>query len=401
MAVVVLSVSRAPFARQWNLAERSRGPEPKRADAEKETVWVHAASLGESKILVRFLDILRTKHPAHSYVLTASTKTGVEYLRTHDRDDIAGIGFLPVDTIGRMRRLINTFRIRRVWVMETELWPSMLWTCMRMSIPLGLVNARIEERSLASYLRFGWLLSCLVRSPDIVLAQNALYAGRFERLGIPRKRIHVTGNMKSYVTVHPLPAGDRAKLRLAMVLDNSAFCLTAGCLHSGEGAVLRAALDIVGRTGLAIKCIVVPRHLRETGPLARELGPAAVVYPEPRATGPWDICLIDKMGILDAMYRIADAAFIGGTFNTTGGHNMWDAAQYGVPVLFGPDIHTQQESGSTLRSAGVGFSVGSAGELARSLIEVLVDKREQFIRSRDAFMNEINRKDNTMIEVIP
>jgi 3-deoxy-D-manno-octulosonic-acid transferase len=401
MACARVSVFWLPCARPWHLAERSRGPVPKNPESTDDTVWVHAASLGESKLLIRFLDILRTKHPARSYLLTASTKTGVEYLRAHDGDDIAGIGFLPIDTIGRLRRLIDTFRVRRVWVMETELWPSMLWVCMRTSVPLGLVNARIEERSLLSYLRFGRLLSCLVRSPDIVLAQNASYAGRFERLGIPRQRIHITGNMKSYVTVHPLPAGERAKLRSALTLDNNELCLTAGCLHSGEGAVLRAALDIVRRSGLALKCIAVPRHLRESGALARELGPDTAVFPEPHTTGRWENCLIDKMGILDTMYRIADAAFIGGTFDTTGGHNMWDAAQFGIPVLFGPDIHTQQESGSTLRAAGVGFYVKSAEELARTLIDVLLDKRELYIRSRDAFMNEINQKTNTIEEVIP
>ena len=207
--------------------------------------------------------------------------------------------------------------------------------------------------------------------------------------------------MKSYVTIHPLPSDERAKLRSVLALDNNELCLTAGCLHLGEGVVLGKALDIVRRSGLALKCIAVPRHLRETRALARELGPGTVVFPEGRAAGVWDRCLIDKMGILDSMYRIADAAFIGGTFDSTGGHNMWDAAQFGIPVLFGPDIHTQQESGSTLRSAGVAFCVESAEGLARALIEVLRDKREQFTRSRDAFMDEINRKSNSIESVIP
>jgi 3-deoxy-D-manno-octulosonic-acid transferase len=403
MLLVRLCVSRAPFARGWNLAERSNGPCPKHPGFAKETVWIHAASLGESKILVRFLDILRHKHPGRFYLITATTKTGVDYLRRAcgDDDDIAAVGFLPIDTIGRMRRLIRTFGVRRAWVMETELWPCMLWTCMRMSVPLGLVNARIEERSLSSYRRMAWLLSPLLCFPDIVLAQNEQYAGRFERLGISRQRIRITGNMKSYVTIHPQKAEERAKLRSPLLLDNNDLCMTAGCLHVGEGLVLREALDIVRKSGVALRCIVVPRHLRESQTLARELGPGTVVVQEPSAAAPWDICLIDKMGILDAMYRIADAAFIGGTFDTTGGHNMWDAAQFGIPVLFGPDIHTQQESGRALLSAGVGFGVSGAEELAAALVASLRDAREQFLRSRDAFMSKISRQSNTIEDVIP
>jgi 3-deoxy-D-manno-octulosonic-acid transferase len=403
MILVRLSVSWAPFARGWNLAERSNGPCPKYPGSAKETVWIHAASLGESKILVRFLDILRHRHPGQSYLVTATTKTGVDYLRRAcDDDDVEAVGFLPLDTIGRIRRLIRTFRVRRVWVMETELWPSMLWTCMRMSVPLGLVNARIEERSLMSYRRMAWLLSPLLCFPDVVLAQNAQYGDRFERLGIPPQRIRITGNMKSYVTIHPPKAAERARLRSTLLLDNNELCMTAGCLHAGEGVVLRQALDIVRNSGIALKCIVVPRHLRESQALARELGPGTVVVQEPSATvAAWDVCLIDKMGILDAMYRIADAAFIGGTFDTTGGHNMWDAAQFGIPVLFGPDVHTQQESGRALLSAGVGFGVTSAEELGGALMASLRDSREQFLRSRDAFMIKINRQSNTIEELIP
>jgi 3-deoxy-D-manno-octulosonic-acid transferase len=408
MMVLRLTVSRAPFAKAWNLAERSAGPRPAHGDYDKETVWIHAASLGESKILVRFLDILRKKHPGQWYLLTATTRTGVEYLRQRfaggDDDDIAAIGFLPVDTVRRMRMLIKTFRVQRVWVMETELWPSLLWTCMRMSVPLGLVNARIEERSLASYRRMAWLLNGLLCFPDIVLAQNETYAGRFAQLGIPTQRIRVTGNMKSYVTVRPMPAVERAKLRSALFLDNNEFCLTAGCLHAGEGTVLRKAIDKVKAAGLSVKCIVVPRYLSESASLSRELGPGAVVLSEPAAgASGWGTCIIDKMGVLDAMYRIADAAFIGGTFDTTGGHNMWDAAQFGIPVLFGPDFHTQQESGKTLLAAGVGFRAETAEELADLLLAVLrkADAREQFLRSRDVFMDKINLKSNTMENIIP
>jgi 3-deoxy-D-manno-octulosonic-acid transferase len=401
MTLVSASVSRAPFARPWDLASRLSGPLPKRPDNKKETVWVHAASLGESKLLVRFLDILRKKHPGQQYLITATTKTGVAYLRAHDGNDIAAIGFLPIDTVGLMRGTIETYKVTRVWVMETELWPCMLWTCMRMSVPLGLVNARLEERTLVSYRRLGWLCNGLLRSPDIVLAQNAQYAGRFERLGIPPSRIHITGNMKAYVTVHPPSSAERAQFRAALSLCRDELCITAGCLHGGEGVVFRKALDIIHASGIALKCIAVPRHLRESQSLARELGPGTVVLREPSTAAPWEICLIDKMGILDSMYRIADAAFIGGTFDATGGHNMWDAAQFGIPVLFGPDIHTQQESARTLLSAGVGFGVHNAEELAATIIAVVRDKREQFRRSSDAFMNEINRKSNTFEDVIP
>ncbi|HUI92146.1 MAG TPA: glycosyltransferase N-terminal domain-containing protein [Chitinivibrionales bacterium] len=389
-----------PLWHKWDIASRAAIPLPRPGRASSSAVWIHAASLGECKLLARFLAMLRNRHPGQKYVLTAATRTGVDYLRQCGGDDIIAAGFLPLDTLHLMKSLLSTFSVSRVWLMETELWPAMLLACRDRRVPVGLANARIEEDSLAWYRRFAWLLSPLLRYPDAVLAQNEAYAARFARLGVAPAAIRVTGNLKSYVAIRPTPREERTRLRGDMGISSQETCITAGCLHAGEGAVVKDALDALKRRGISARCIVVPRHLKDGAALARELGNGTLRLHDMSAPHGWDVCIVEKMGVLEAMYKIADAAIVGGTFDTTGGHNMWDAAQFGIPLFFGSNYRTQQESGDTLLGAGVAFCAGNGRELAGLIAQALRGK-EKFQKAQAAFSAAINGKSHSIEDLIP
>jgi len=394
------TLSVLPFAASWDIDKRWRGPIPF-GEVLGPVTWLHAASLGECKVLVRLLGILREKNTIGSYLLTATTKTGHSYLAGHKAPDIVSIGYLPMDTIGHMKKTLQTFGVKRLWLVETELWPCMIWACKSMNIPIGLINARIEQQSFSAYKRLGPLLSPLLTYPDIVLAQNEIYAKRFEQLQIPARSIHVTGNIKSYVTIHQCASKDRSSMRAALHLSDSDICITFGCLHMDEANHIKATIDKLEDSGYHIKGIIVPRYLRESSAIAKEFGPKTLVLSEIGTHEPWDICVISKIGILEGMYKIADAAFIGGTFDKTGAHNMWDAAQFGLPVFFGPDVHTQQESAKTLLDAGVGFAAQSPTDLAKLIISILSDTHNTFLNNLDIFMKKTNAKSNTIKDLIP
>ncbi len=385
----------------WNVAERCGLPSGKPGMTERTRIWIHAASLGESRLLIKFLGILRKKHPSDEYVLTAATRTGVEYLTNCRAQDIAAVGFLPLDTIGLMQKMVDVFAVSRVWLMETELWPSMMMTCIRNGIPVGIVNARVEEKSFASYRRLRLLYGPIFGHLDAVLAQNEAYADRFKRLGVRPGAVQVIGNLKSAVAVNPAPSGRRRALRTAMAVGENDFVLTAGCLHAGEGSVIRQTLDILRKNEFLLKCVVVPRHLDETEALIGELGPGTLHLYETAASSPWEVCVIDKMGILEDMYAISSASFIGGTFVAVGGHNVWDAAQFGIPVLFGRDCHTQQESCDLLLCAGVGFKADTPEELARNIIALSAKAPGYFSSSFSALADRARDRTRRVEGLIP
>ena len=354
-------------ASAWNITERCDVPPLKKTSAGAMRVWIHAASLGESKLLAKFLNIHRKKYPGAEYVVTAATRTGVDYLWSLDSDDIVAVGFFPLDTIGLMKKMLRVFAISRVWLMETELWPSMMLACRQSDVPVGIVNARMEEKSYAFYRRLKMLYGPILGHLDVVMAQNEAYAARFERLGVRPEVLHVIGNLKAVISIRPPSPDRRRALRRAMALGENDFVLTAGCIHAGEGRILREALDTLRKRDVRLRCIVVPRYLDETDKLLKELGPDTLRIDATATSSPWEVCVVDKIGVLEDMYAVASVSFIGGTFVAVGGHNVWDAAQFAVPILFGPDYHTQQESCELLLSSGAGFKVTSPEEFSQKI----------------------------------
>jgi 3-deoxy-D-manno-octulosonic-acid transferase len=385
----------------WNIRERLGTPPLTNNKTGHTVVWVHAASLGESKLLVKFLDILRRKHPGHAYVLTATTRSGVEYLRTARADRVIAVGFFPFDTIRLMKKMVRQFSVSRVWLMETELWPSMMWVCMRENVPVGIVNARLEIKSFSSYHRLRFLFKTIFRSLDIVLAQSEPYGLRFRQLCVRPAAVHVIGNLKNAVDISRPPLSERNALRDGMKLAAGDFVVTAGCLHAGEGRIIREAFDKINASGLRVKCIVVPRYPAESPTIMKELGPDTLRLRETSATAPWEICLVDKLGVLEDMYKLSDAAFVGGTFVSVGGHNVWDAAQFGIPVFFGPDFHTQQESCEKLLGAGVGFLAKSPEELAGLISRAVKNDTNGFAGALPLFIRGVSDRRLEMERILP
>jgi len=400
--LIVTPVVQLFFSKKhWNIGERSKIPVAAAMYRGKPVVWVHAASLGEAKLLEIFLNILEQKHPEQHYVCTAATKNGVGYLAGIKRDSVIAVGFLPFDTLRLMKKMLRSFSITRLWVMETELWPSMLYACKVSGVPAGIVNARMEKKSFSSYLKLRFLLAPLFAQFDTVLAQSKPYADRFIQMGVQPNAVHITGNLKSLVPFAAVIGAERNALRAKLGIAPNERVLTAGCLHVGEGTILREALALVAAQGTSIRCVVVPRYPEKAGILHKELGESSLLLHDTTTSQPWNICIVAKVGILDDMYKLCDIAFIGGTFVPIGGHNVWDAARYALPVVFGPDYHTQHEGCTTLLDAQAGFCVNNGHELAEQIVRLSGEETTGIPNAFIALNNAMDNRIQQIAQVLP
>ena len=65
------------------------------------------------------------------------------------------------------------------------------------------------------------------------------------------------------------------------------------------------------------------------------------------------VLIIDNIGMLSALYRYGQIAYLGGGFGG-GIHNTLEAVTYGVPVVFGPRYGKFQEAKDLIASeAGI------------------------------------------------
>jgi len=89
------------------------------------------------------------------------------------------------------------------------------------------------------------------------------------------------------------------------------------------------------------------------------------------------VILIDKMGILNTLYSIADIAFVGGSMVPgVGGHNMLEPLSFGVPVVFGNFVENFQQIADELVSSGAGIAAANPEELFNSVYSLVNNEKK-------------------------
>ena len=109
------------------------------------TVWVHASSVGEVRTVSALVHALRQS--GERVLFTSFTATGFKAIRRQFGDTVDS-GVIPFDNIWHCRRFFRRHRIRLGLIMETELWPELLYQARRAGIELLQVNARLSRKSL-------------------------------------------------------------------------------------------------------------------------------------------------------------------------------------------------------------------------------------------------------------
>jgi 3-deoxy-D-manno-octulosonic-acid transferase len=328
-------------------------------------LWVHAVSLGETRAAAALIDALRALRPGMRLLLTHGTATGRTAGQALLREGDAQ-AWLPLDTPGAVRRFLRHFRPSVGVLMETEIWPNLLFEAQREGVAVVLANARLSERSRRKGERLAWLLRPALQSLKLVLAQTADDAARLRASGAGN--VVVAGNLKFDMTPDPgLLARGRAwreALGRKIVL--------AASTREGEEAPLLAAWREQATVLAAPRplLLIVPRHPQrfdEVGALIEASGLAMrrrgqwADAPPPDA-GTADVWLGDSLGEMALYYAAAHVALLGGSFAPLGGQNLIEAAACGCPVVMGPHTFNFADAAELARGAGAALRVQSMVE---------------------------------------
>ena len=88
-----------------------------------------------------------------------------------------------------------------------------------------------------------------------------------------------------------------------------------------------------------------------------------------------NIFLLDSLGELAALYRLADAVFVGGSLVPVGGHNILEPAVFGKVAVYGPFMENFREMSSAFLEAGAAIRVATPQELGEAWLVLLRDRQ--------------------------
>ena len=346
---------------------------PQRRAPLPETVWVHAVSVGEVNAAAALVNALRRERPDLRLLVTTITPTGSARVRALWGDTVEHV-YLPYDLSGGVERFLGHFDPSIALIMETELWPNLLFGCRDHGVPVYVVNGRLSARSLRGYSVLAPLISRALRTVRHVAAQSHADATRFVRLGAPRERVTDVGNLKFDMALAP-DAGELA--RRVAEQSGARPVWFAASPHEGEecAVVARLARLRVKYPGLLL--LWAPRHPERFRPVM-QAGVAAGWRVATRRLTHWpdaadEVFVVDTLGELTAFYACAQVAFVGGSLQPVGGHNLLEPAAVGTPVVTGPHLHNFADIARRMREAGALCTGADVQEVGDALDRLLGD----------------------------
>jgi 3-deoxy-D-manno-octulosonic-acid transferase len=364
----------------------------KQAITNRQTLWMHAVSVGEVGVCTQLIRALEPRLPNLKIVVSTTTTTGMEELDRRLPSHVSRI-YYPVDYKRCVSHALNTIRPEAIVLVEAEIWPNFIWKARDLCIPLFLVNARLSDRSFPRYKRLGFLFRRFFAAFAGVGAQTEADAVKLRELGCRPERIHVVGSLKF----------DAAKLDERRIVDvpgmlrqlglpQTAKILVAGSTHPGEEALLADLFVRLRKRFQDLFLILVPRHFERSREVSRELQSRGIkfVYRTEltRTTQypPNDVqcLLVNTTGELKYFYQQATVIFIGKSITAQGGQNPIEPGALGKPMIFGPNMQNFAEVARSFLAKDGAVQVQDAAQLEEALGNLLSDQSRREVLGQNA-----------------
>lgn len=336
----------------------------------EKVIMYHAVSVGEVLSLEKLIKKTKEAFPDYSLVLTTGTKTGQELAHKKYSDITDYITYFPFDIPFAVNNFLNRVKPSIVMIAETELWPEFVICAKKRNIPVAIINGRISDSSFPSYKLLKPFFSAVLNLYTKIYTQSDIDSERFIELGCKSENVEKMANLKFDI--------DKVKSDIDLKKGNSKI-LIAGSTHSGENEIVINAYKKLKESVQDIKFVIAPRHMERIPEIEKILSEYNLAYGYRSKNETFennDVIILDTLGELKKCYAICNVAFIGGSFNNTGGHNPLEAAIYDVPSISGPNIKNFRDIYSILSRANASKIVSTKDELLNTLKVLLTDNSE-------------------------
>lgn len=338
----------------------------------KNSLWVHAVSVGETLAAAPLIERLLADHPDTPLLVTTTTPTGSERVKALFGDRVSHV-YCPWEVPGALNRFMKAFDPQLVVVLETELWPNLCAAVKRHGAKLMLMNGRLSEKSYRGYGKLPRLVRPMMAQFDALAVQTAVEAERYVALGAWPERVHAIGSVKFDMTLDAALRDRSAALRVQM---GERRVWIAASTHPGEDELVLAAHQQVLGSHPDTLLVLVPRHPERFNDVAAQIrgkGLSLARRSADESPAEVQVYLADTMGELLMLFGTADVAFVGGSLVPVGGHNLLEPAAWEKPVLTGPHLHNFTAISQLLDDAGGLSVVNNERELATTLLALFDD----------------------------
>ncbi len=334
----------------------------------KKTIMIHGVSVGEIVSLEKLIRKIKETFPECNLVITTGTKTGQETAIKKMNDVADFITYFPFDTTPCVKKFLDKINPDAVLIAETEIWPVFVYNSYKRNIPVFIINGRMSDESYPAYKFLSFFFKKVFPLYKGIFVQSEIDKERLISAGAPSYSLEVMKNLKFDV--------NKFNVDLDLKSLNSKV-LIAGSTHKGEDEIVLSVFEKLKTKKPDIKLLLAPRHIvrcPDVVKLIQNKGFSYNLYSKNPSFENVDILLLDVMGELAKLYSAADVAFIGGSFNKTGGHNPLEAIIFNKPVISGSSVKNFRDIYSILTSNDAAFIVKDKEEFYLTAEKLFCDR---------------------------
>ena len=353
---------------------------PETFDKSKKTIMIHGVSVGEVVSLEKLIRRIKEEFKNCNLVITTGTKTGQETAIKKMGDVADFITYFPLDIKFFVENFLDKINPDVILIAETEIWPIFIYNAKKRNIKTYIINGRMSDESFKMYKILKPFFKNVLPMYSGIFVQSEIDKARLNEAGANINQLDVMKNLKF----------DIKKFDVDINLNtNNSKVLIAGSTHKGEDEIVLRVYKKLKELIPNLKLLLAPRHITRTPDvqnLIKTFNFSYNLYSETKQFNDnSDILLLDVMGELAKLYAKIDVAFIGGSFNNTGGHNPLEAIIFDKPTISGPSIKNFRDIYSILKMNNAAFVVNNEEEFFEIAKKLLLD---------ESYYNEIKNNAN-------
>ena len=296
-----------------------------------QTIWFHAASLGEYEQGLPVIEKIKNQFPSHKIVLTFFSPSGYEIRKNNTVADVTV--YLPLDTKKNAQQFTKLVHPDLVFFIKYEYWPNYLAELKKLETKTYLISGILRENQLF-FKWYGGFYREALNTFTYFFVQNESSKNLLYTLG--KTNVVVSGDTR-FDRVAAILEKDNTLDYVAQFKNNTMMVVAGSTWPKDEDLLV----NFINSNTLNIKFIVAPHNIKEEQiqKLKNSISRKTILFSEKenKNLADFNVFIIDTIGILTKVYSYADIAYVGGGFGNPGVHNVLEPATFGVPILIGPN----------------------------------------------------------------
>ncbi len=326
-------------------------------------IWIHCASLGEYELSVPLIKEIKKSNPSQHLLITFFSPSGFEVKK--NESSVFHVAYLPIDSAANARDLIDIIRPELVFFAKYDYWFHYLNELKAQSIPTYVFSASFRPSQVFFKSYGAWYKTMLLNFTALFVIEEASKK-LLQSVGI--HNVIVAGDTR-YDRVSDTAHANRDIPFIENFKSNNHLIISGSTWAEDEDVLIPFINQLLPN----LKFIIAPHEIEESHlqGIEKKLTVPSVRYStlsSDSIVSNITVIIIDNIGMLSALYKYGDIAYIGGAFKQ-GLHNILEPLSFGLPVVFGPHYKRFPEAISFIEAEGA-FSISDTNTLSLKIKEI-------------------------------